>query len=123
MTDRPATDRAADALAFAFTLVILIYAASGPLSDLVRWMIETTTSDFEELSRRDRRMLLREHWLGAGFKAFERALLLPTGLILGLPILFALAISSLGLERHARWLRWALAGLSTLVVTTWVISL
>ncbi|MEL6125082.1 MAG: TRAP transporter fused permease subunit, partial [Pseudomonadota bacterium] len=75
------------------------------------------------LSRRDRRMLLREHWLGAGFKAFERAFLLPTGLILGLPILFALAISFLGLERHARWLRWALAGLSTLVVTTWVISL
>ncbi len=110
-------------LAFAFALVILIYAASGPLTDLVRWLIEVTTPAFEELSRRDRRMLFREHWLGAGFKVFERVFLLPTGLILGLPILFAFAISYLGLSRTPSWLNWTLAALSTLVFSIWVVNL
>ena len=37
----------ADLLAFSFTIVILIFAASGPLNEFVRWFIETTTADFE----------------------------------------------------------------------------
>ena len=115
--------RLADGLAFTFTLVILIYAASGPISELVRWLIEVTTSGFEELSRRERRLLLREHWLGAGFKAFERGFLLPTGLILGLPILFAFAVSFLSLQRQNPWLKAALAALSTAVFLVWVINL
>jgi len=57
--------RIADILAVLFALVILLYAAGGPISDFVRWFIEATTADFEELSRRDQRVLLREHWLGA----------------------------------------------------------
>ena len=109
--------------AFAFTLVILIYAASGPISEFVRWVIETTTPAFDELSRRDQRMLFREHWLGAAFKGFERAFLLPTGLILGLPILFAFAVSYLSLPMRWRWLNWALAGLSILVFLMWVVKL
>ena len=64
--------------------VILIYAASGPLTEFVRWFIETTTANFEEMSRREQRVLLKEHWLGSAYKSFERAFLLPTGLILGL---------------------------------------
>ncbi len=119
---RPET-RLADVLAFVFTLVILVYAASGPISELVRWVIETTTPDFDEMSRRDKRMLFREHWLGAGFKSFERAFLLPTGLILGLPILFAMAISFLSLPMRAPWLSWAFATLSSLVLVAWIASL
>jgi TRAP transporter 4TM/12TM fusion protein len=115
--------RAANAIAFAFTLVILVYAASGPISELVRWIIETTTTDFEDLSRRDKRLLFRDHWLGAAFKGFERAFLLPTGLILGLPILFAFAISCLTVQMRFRWMNWALAVLSTIVFMTWVIAL
>ena len=46
-------DRASGLLAFLFTLVILVFAASGPLSEFVRWFIETTTPDFETLSRRE----------------------------------------------------------------------
>ncbi len=123
MTPPSLERRIGDALAFGFALVILIYAASGPITDLVRWIIETTTPGFEEMSRRDRRLLLREHWLGAGFRSFERAFLLPTGLILGLPILFSFAVSFLSLPMKARWLNWALATLSTAVFLVWVVNL
>ena len=121
-TQRPET-RVSDAIAFGFTLVILIYAASGPASELVRWVIETTTPDFEEMSRRDKRLLMREHWLGAGFKSFERAFLLPTGLVLGLPILFSFAVAFLDLPMRFRWLNWGLALLSLVVFAAWVVSL
>ena len=65
--------RIAGIIAFAFVWVILIYAASGPLTEFVRWFIEATTAGFDEMSRRDQRLLLRNHWLGAGYKSFERA--------------------------------------------------
>ena len=112
--------RLGNVAAFAFTLVILIYAASGPISEFVRWVIEATTPGFDALSRRDQRMLFREHWLGAAFKGFERGFLLPTGLILGLPILFAFAVSYLSLPLKRRWLNWGLTGLSLLVFLMWV---
>ena len=41
----------ANFLAFCFTLIILVYAASSPLSELVRWIVETTTAGFDEMSR------------------------------------------------------------------------
>lgn len=123
MTQRPVELRVAGAASFCFTLVILTYAAAGPISELVRWIIEATTPAFDELSRRDQRILFREHWLGAGFKAFERVFLLPTGLILGLPLLFSFGISFLSLPMRWRWLNWALTALSTLVLLFWVSKL
>jgi TRAP transporter 4TM/12TM fusion protein len=114
--------RLADLLAFAFVIVIITYAASGPLSELVRWLIETTTAGFEEMSRRDQRLLLKAHWLGAGFKSFERNVLLPTGLILGLPIIFAFAITFLTLHK-ARWLNWLLTALTAVTFLFWIINL
>ena len=118
-------ERIADALACLFAIVILIYAASGPLGELVRWLVETMTDGFPEMSRRDQRVLLKEHWLGAGFKSFERGFLLPTGLILGLPIIFSFAISYLTLHdilRHRR-LNWILAVLSVGTLVLWVANL
>ena len=41
MTPHPANLRAANLLSFFFALVIVVYAASGPLSELVRWIIQT----------------------------------------------------------------------------------
>jgi TRAP transporter 4TM/12TM fusion protein len=115
----------ADALAVLFAVVILTFAASGPISDLVRWIIESTTDGFAELSRRDQRMLMREHWLGAGFRSFERSFLRPTGLILGLPIVFGFAISLLTLHRapRLRWLNWALTGLALAAFLSWIIKI
>ncbi|MEM9843320.1 MAG: TRAP transporter large permease subunit, partial [Pseudomonadota bacterium] len=115
--------RIADLIAFSFAIIILIYAAAGPVSELVRWIIQSTTADFEELSRREQRILLREHWLGASYRSFERAFLLPTGLILGLPILFAFAVSFLTLPMRMAWLNWALAALSSIVFALWIAKL
>ena len=123
MSERSTEQRTGDLIAFGFTLVILLYAASAPISEFIRWFIETTTPDFEELSRRDQRLLFRNHPLGAGYRAFERSFLLPTGLILGLPILFSFAVSFLTLPMRMRWMNWALTALSTLVFMIWVINL
>ena len=54
------------------TLVILIFAFSGPLNEFVRRFIETTTSNYEELSRRQKRILFKEHWLGAIHYSLEK---------------------------------------------------
>ena len=115
--------RLADLIAFCFAIVVLVYAAAGPVSELVRWIIENTTENFEDLSRRDQRLLFREHWLGGAFNSFERAFLLPTGLILGLPIVFAFAVSFLTLPMRLTWLNWALAATSTLVFMLWILKL
>lgn len=118
----PLAKPVAGALSFIFALVILAYSATGPMTEFVRWFIEATTPAFDELSRRDQRLLFREHWLGAAFKAFERAFLLPTGLILGLPVVFAFAIGSLTLHKR-QWLNWALAALAVGVNAIWIFNL
>jgi len=115
--------KTAGVISVLFVFVILIYAASGPLTEFVRWFIETTTANFEEMSRREQRALLKEHWLGASYKDFERAFLLPTGLILGLPVIFAFAISFLTTPMRTRWLNWALALASTATIIMWVAKL
>ena len=103
-----------------FTLVIVVYAASGPLTDFVRWFIETTTPGFDDMSRRDQRVLFKEHWLGAGLKSIERNFLLPTGMILGLPLLLSFVISFLAVPLKSKWLNWALAALSAFVFAVWI---
>jgi len=122
-TPNPIEVKTANLIAFAFVFIILIYAASGPLTEFVRWFIEVTTANFEEMSRRDQRALLKEHWLGAAYKGFERTFLLPTGLILGLPIIFAFAISFLSLSFPRQWLNWALAALAVSTFLAWVAKL
>lgn len=114
--------RVADFAAFCFVLVIVIYAASGPIGEFVRWFIETTTADFEELSRRDQRALYKSHWLGASYRAFEQTVLLPTGMILGLPIVFGFVIVSLTLHR-AQWINWALSLVIVVVLGFWIANL
>lgn len=115
--------RTADFLAFMFVLVIVVYAASGPLTEFVRWFIESTNGGFDELSRREQRGLLKSHWLGAAYKSFERAFLLPTGLILGLPILFSFVICFLTLSHSRPWISWVLAGLSIVCFYAWMLKL
>ena len=91
----------ADTAAFILAMVVVIYAASGPLGEFVKWFIELTTPEFEELSRRDKRVLFKTHWLGAAFRAFEQGVLLPTGMILGLPLLLGFLVISLNLHRSS----------------------
>ncbi len=119
------TTRVENFLCVGFALIILIYAASGPMSEFVRWIIEQTTTDFSELSRREQRVLFREHWLGAAYRIFERGFLLPTGLILGLPIILSFAISLLTLHKSPQfqWVNWFLGLLSTSVFILWIAKL
>ena len=114
--------RGADLAAFCFVLVIVTYAASGPIGEFVRWFIETTTADFEELSRRDQRALYKSHWLGASYRAFEQTVLLPTGMILGLPIVFGFVIVSLTLHR-AQWINWAFSAAIMIILGFWIVNL
>ncbi len=116
--------RVGDILAFVFALVILLYAAGGPIGDFVRWFIETTTAGFEDLPRRDQRSLMREHWLGAAWRSVENGLLRPTGLILGLPIIFGLTISALSLQGRPefKFVNWILAGLAIVTFSMWIIG-
>lgn len=110
-------------LACLFVFVVVVYAASGSVTEFVRWSIEASTAGFDELSRREQRVLFKTHWLGAGYKGFERTFLLPTGLILGLPILFSFCISFLGLSSSRPWLNPVLALLSVVCFVSWVLKL
>jgi len=123
MTRESPEPRVGSVAAFLFALTIVVYAASGPMSEFVRWFIEATTQGFEELSRRDQRQILRSHWLGAGYREFERSVLLPTGMILGLPLLLSFAVTFLFLPMRWRWLNWSLATLSSAVLLVWIVKL
>lgn len=117
-------NRLADVLCVALSFVILFYAAGGPITDLVRWIVETTTPTFEELSRREQRTLMREHWLGASWRVVQSNVLQSTGMILGLPILFGLVISALTLHTGAlRWLNWALVAVATVTLVSWIVGI
>lgn len=112
----------ADVIAVVFAAVIVLYSASGPISDFVRWFIETTTPAFDEMSRREQRIFLREHWLGASYRTFEQSLLLPTGLIIGLPIVLSFCVTLLTLHRKpgTRWINWTMTLLAVAAFTSWI---
>ncbi len=114
--------RIADIVAVALAIAAMVYASSGPLNDFVHWFIVSTTDGFEELSRRDQRVLLREHWLGAAHRVFEQDFLRPTGLIIGLPIVLSFVISALTLHTRSelRIVNWIMAVLSVLVFAVWI---
>ena len=116
----PTDQGIANLLAFCFTIIILVYAASSPLSEMVHWIVETARAGFDEMSRCDQRLTLRSHWLGAGFRSFERRVLLPTGMVLGLPIIFSFTIVLLTLHKapQLRFLNWFLAALLTMIMLT-----
>ena len=112
----------ADTAALVLALVVVIYAASGPIGEFVKWFIELTTPEFEELSRRDKRVLLKTHWLGAAFHAFEQSVLLPTGMILGLPLLLGFLVISLNLHRTSV-LNFGLSAVIAAVFMVWISNL
>ncbi len=112
----------ADLIALIFVIVIVLYSASGPMSEFVRWFIETTTPAFDEMSRRDQRVFLREHWLGSAYRSFEQGFLLPTGLIIGLPIVLSFSITLLTLHRKPglRAVNWTLTALAVAAFASWI---
>ncbi|MGC6531346.1 MAG: hypothetical protein ACON4G_10035, partial [Candidatus Puniceispirillaceae bacterium] len=63
---------ASDLAALLLAVIVLTYAASGPIGEFVKWFIEATSANFEELSRREKRVLFKTHWLGATYRSFEQ---------------------------------------------------
>ncbi len=61
MTKSRIEKRIADGIAFVFNIVILVYAALGPVSEFVWWFIEVATAGFDDPSRCDQRLIFREH--------------------------------------------------------------
>lgn len=115
----------ADFLAALFALIIVTYAASGPIRDFVQWYVEVNSPVFEDLSRREQRIYLRDHWLSSAYMTFAQSFLLPTGLIIGLPILFGFAISLLDLSRQSRLriFHQGLAALAIVVFSSWIAAI
>lgn len=113
---------AADFAAFLLAFVVLIYASSGPIGELVKWFIETTSPEWEELSRRDKRVLLKTHWLGAAYRSFEQGVLLPTGMILGLPLLLGFLATSLNLHRSSLK-NGVISAVTTILLVIWISNL
>ena len=114
--------KATDIAAFMLSIVVLTYAASGPIGEFVKWFIEVTTPGFDELSRRDKRLLFKTHWLGESYRIFEQGVLLPTGMILGLPVLLGFLTVSLNLHRKSI-LNWGLSILILGTITAWISNL
>jgi len=61
MTKSRIEKRIADGIAFVFTIVILVYAASGPVFEFVWWLIEVATAGFDDPLRCDQRLIFREY--------------------------------------------------------------
>ena len=125
MSEQPNTlfdKKATDVAAFMLSVVILIYAASGPIGEFVKWIIEFTTPGFDELSRRDKRVLFKTHWLGQSYRMFEQGVLLPTGMILGLPVLLGFLTVSLNLHRSTL-LNWGLSLAILGTIIAWIVNL
>ncbi len=114
--------KAADLMALILSFVVLLYAASGPLGELIHFIIENTTADFEELSRREKRVLLKTHWLGAAFRAVEQGVLLATGMILGLPILCGFLVISLNMHK-SKALNWVISATIAVILVIWISNL
>jgi len=129
MPDLPTLNRTdrliGDIVAVGLALIAVLYAASGPINDFVHWFITNTTAGFEDLSRKDQRLLLREHWLGAAHRALEQGFLRPTGLIIGLPIMLSFVISALKVhpDPRLRFVNWAMAGLSVAAFGAWIVKI
>ncbi|MBV7380318.1 TRAP transporter permease [Maritimibacter dapengensis] len=125
LTIHPVDRKVSNMVAVALSLVAVIYAASGPLNDFVTWFIQNTTEGWEELSRRDQRFAMREHWMGMALGSFEQNFLRPTGLIIGIPIILSFVVSALKIHQSPalRWLNWLMALAATAAFTIWIVKI
>ena len=62
------SDRVADVLAALFVVFILLFAAQGPLQELTKTVIPALTPEWEELSKRAKRVALKEGLIGGTFQ-------------------------------------------------------
>ena len=86
------TGRAVSCISAGFALLVLLFAAQGPLQDFVRWWVPLVTADFEELPRRARRLALREGVAGETLQFLKLHIFAKSAIFLGVPVLCAYLI-------------------------------
>jgi len=120
------SDRVADVLAALFVVFILLFAAQGPLQELTKTVIPALTPEWEELSKRAKRVALKEGLIGGTFQFLKVNFFSKTAVFLGVPLLASLVIVALtSRNREGRVsdpVRWALAGASLLLLGFWFLQ-
>ena len=120
------SDRVADVLAALFVVFILLFAAQGPLQELVRTIIPALTPEWEELSKRAKRVALKEGLIGGTFQFLKVNFFTKTAVFLGVPLLASLVIVALSMRnsagRASEALRWTLAVLSLVLLGFWFVQ-
>jgi TRAP-type uncharacterized transport system fused permease subunit len=120
------SDRVADVLAALFVVFILLFAAQGPLQELTKTVIPALTPEWEELSKRAKRVALKEGLIGGTFQFLKVNFFSKTAVFLGVPLLASLVIVALTSRnregRVSEPVRWALAGASLLLLGVWFLQ-
>ncbi len=120
------SDRVADVLAALFVVFILLFAAQGPLQELVRTIIPALTPEWEELSKRAKRVALKEGLIGGTFQFLKVNFFTKTAVFLGVPLLASLVIVALSMRnsagRASEALRWTLAVLALVLLGFWFVQ-
>ena len=113
-----------NAISAFFVFVVLLFAAQGPLQEFVKWIVPLLTPDFEELSRREQRIALREGAIGASFQFLKLHVFSKTAIFLGVPLLasYLIVILSRLPEREKYYQNAGLALASLVVFGTWIIT-
>ena len=103
-TPEPKTwnQHAADVLAIMFVFFVLLFAMQGVILDFVKWITPIITPDWDELSRRDQRVALKEGIFGGTFQWLKVYVFSKTGLQLGVPLLLSFMVIVLAEAGRAR---------------------
>ena len=89
------TNRLSDFLSALFVVFVLLFAAQGPIQELVKIVVPMITAEWEELSRKDQRLALKSGLIGGTFQFLKINFYSKTAVFLGIPVLFSLAIVAL----------------------------
>ena len=116
--------RLADSISISFVLVVLLFAAQGPLQELVKWVTPLMTEDFDELSRRLQRVAYREGVFGGTMQFLKTNMFSKTAIFLGVPLLSSYLILTLsaisdGVDRTKNF---AIAIAASVIFGYWIVT-
>ena len=116
--------RTTNAISAIFVLVVVLFAAQGPMQEFVKWITPLITPDFEQMSRREQRVALREGAIGASFQFLKLYLFSKTAIFLGVPLLASYLIVTVGrlAEKDKDYVNSALALASLGVFGYWILT-
>lgn len=125
-TSRGLTDRLSDALSALFVVFVLLFAAQGPLQELVKLVAPLITPEWEELSRKDQRLALKSGVFGGTLQFLKINFYSKTAVFLGIPLLFSLVIIALKFSTRSGEpqpvVRWVVGFLSFSTLGYWFLN-